>query len=386
MSQNIFFNADEDIEIRSNRFNEGNFEIFYDDGIYVKYFDLLISLDHLTSKADINFISHAHLDHVPFELPENLLVPKKISIGTHPQEVILPHLLMSKDTTELLKIRKNFEFSEEYIEFMKKNVWDRDRIIIGNLEFEMVPSGHILGSRALKINRSESKIMDIYYTGDFHTDNRFSFNGLKPDKCKNLIIECTYGHPKFKFPEFEAIIRNIKNFVAENLKVRSVIFLCYELGKAQLLLEILRDFDNKVVAQSIGKINEYYEKFGIDFGKYLLLKNALKRKMLDVKNCILIVPRRDRNKPTIKNLVNSGSLLVEITGWTQDEIRTNNSETNFYFPLSDHVDLIHLLNFIKSCNPANIFLYEGYVKEFRYFLKKSKFSNKLFVYCLLKEK
>lgn len=58
-------------------------------------------------------------------------------------------------------------------------------------------------------------------------------------------------------------------------------------------------------------------------------------------------------------------------GFPQDKNYSNDNKSNFYFPLSDHVDCVHLQQFIKECAPKNVFLFDGYINEFNYFLKNN---------------
>jgi len=107
-----------------------------------------------TDSEGINFVSHAHFDHLPIT-----------NGGT---------VLSSRETNEIANLRgvqlTNFVDSME--------------------NFALIDSGHILGARGLLFD-------DIFYTGDICTRDRGFLNGASVPKCKTLITECTFGLPEY---------------------------------------------------------------------------------------------------------------------------------------------------------------------------------------------
>ena len=142
--------------------------------------------------SGINFVSHAHIDH----LPNN-------GLGT---------ILASHETREIAKLR-GFEFeSTDSLE-----------------NFSLIDSGHILGSRGILFD-------DIFYTGDICLRDRGFLKAAKIPKCKTLITECTFGLPEFTFPSITQIIEHVNGIIGELYsKGKPVILLGYELGKSQTI-------------------------------------------------------------------------------------------------------------------------------------------------------
>ena len=124
-----------------------------------------------TDSEGINFVSHAHFDHLPIT-----------NGGT---------VLSSRETNEIANLRgvqlTNFVDSME--------------------NFVLIDSGHILGARGLLFD-------DIFYTGDICTRDRGFLNGANVPKCKTLITECTFGIPEYSFPKLSEIEKQVNGIVS----------------------------------------------------------------------------------------------------------------------------------------------------------------------------
>jgi len=119
-----------------------------------------------TDSTGINFVSHAHSDHLPSK-----------NGGT---------ILSSLETSEIANLR-GFK--------MENHLQNID-------DFSLIDSGHILGARGLLFD-------DIFYTGDICTRSRGFLKGAIIPKCKTLITECTFGLPEFIFPKLEEIQKQV---------------------------------------------------------------------------------------------------------------------------------------------------------------------------------
>ena len=167
------------------------------NGILCDVNDKRVYLDpkHADSTG-INFISHAHSDHLPSK-----------NGGT---------ILSSLETGEIANLRG----------FLMENHVD-------SLDgFSLIDSGHILGSRGLLFD-------DIFYTGDICTRKRGFLQGAKIPKCKTLITECTFGLTEFNFPTIDEIQKQVNELISELYgKGVPVILMGYKLGKAQTITQL----------------------------------------------------------------------------------------------------------------------------------------------------
>lgn len=132
-----------------------------------------VSLDpKSTDSTGVNFVSHAHSDHLPSK-----------NGGT---------ILSSIETSEIANLR-GFK--------MENHVQSID-------DFTLIDSGHILGAKGLLFD-------DIFYTGDICTRNRGFLKGATIPKCTTLITECTFGLSEFVFPKLEEIQRQVNELISE---------------------------------------------------------------------------------------------------------------------------------------------------------------------------
>ncbi len=143
------------------------------NGILCEVNDKKVFLDpKKTDSSGINFVSHAHMDHLP-----------KKNGGT---------ILASNETNEIANLR-GFK--------MQNHVEKFD-------DCSLIDSGHILGSKGLLFD-------DVFYTGDICTRDRGFLTGAKIPKCKTLITECTFGLPEFVFPKLDEIKKQVNELISE---------------------------------------------------------------------------------------------------------------------------------------------------------------------------
>lgn len=109
--------------------------------------------------SDLIFISHAHTDHLYKCVKEsgNKIITSKI--------------------TQKIAMHRGYKYGETFEEH----------------SFELLNSGHILGSNGLLIEDQ------MYYTGDISIRKRAFMDAAVVPKAKILIIESTFGHPDYFF-------------------------------------------------------------------------------------------------------------------------------------------------------------------------------------------
>jgi putative mRNA 3-end processing factor len=195
------------------------------NGILFQNNGIKVSLDPKHAVKDgINFISHAHADHLPYQ-----------NGGT---------ILASRETNEIANLR-GFKI-ENFVEKLEN--------------FLLVDSGHILGAKGLLFN-------DIFYTGDICTRHRGFLSGAKIPKCKTLITECTFGLPEFVFPKLDDIKNKVNEIVSELYsRGTPVILLGYELGKAQTISYLFEHWEPLYYHDSVKKMNDLHRKLGVNHG------------------------------------------------------------------------------------------------------------------------
>ena len=287
-------------------------------GLIVRVGDKRYAIDKVPSSAaaDVYLVSHAHIDHLP-----------RIQTGL---------VVASRETIELASERgyKYLKYTDEY----------RD--------IELIDSGHILGSKSFLINGK------ILYTGDVNLHDRLFLKGFKPIEADILIIEATYGHPKYIFGDFNKLAERLLMLTSTLLlQGKSVILKAYPLGKLQLLIKLLDITKNIYVSKEVYRFNKVYRKLGYLDYTGRLWSNNLEEPF------ILLCSRSEYDLiSTVKNEYNAVEILL--SGWAI------NIEDDFGIPMSDHADFSDLLNIIEAVNPKKIYTIYGYSSYLASYLRK----------------
>ena len=192
------------------------------NGILCDVDDKRVFLDPKNSDVDgINFVSHAHSDHLPSK-----------NGGT---------ILSSIETNEIANLR-GFKM-ENHVESLN--------------DFSLIDSSHVLGAKGLLFD-------DIFYTGDVCTRDRGFLKGAKIPKCKTLITECTFGLPEFIFPKLEDTLKQVNELISELYgKGVPVILMGYQLGKAQTITQLFGHWGPLYLHDSVKDMNTLHQKFGV---------------------------------------------------------------------------------------------------------------------------
>lgn len=343
-------------------------------GKFIKINDTLIAIDHWNPKADLIYISHAHMDHIP-NIPNK--DKKKLEKGDSDIG-----FLCSKITKEIAEYRTREKFTfPESIWLLGKNNKPRESIYVDNLKISLIENGHSYGSRSLLIEDSER----ILFTSDFTTEdkyfgkNRTGLRALEPIKCDYLITECTYGSPKFTFPSFLTLKKRLNDYVKSQLAQGfPIIILSYSFGKSQVILNML-EYSNKIILErSISKIVELLESNGINFANWEPYGNYTKNKLKIKGDYILLIPPYYMFREPYKTLVMSKAKSLLMSGKVISEEYRNKFPVDAYFKYSDHCDFNQLKTFIEECEPKTILLNHGRIAEMSYFLSKLLENNKIF--------
>ena len=288
-----------------------------------------ISLDKKEAGATIDFISHAHTDHM------SALATSRSIISSH-QTVELSRARTKPDS----KFNINSNFSE--------------------LGIKLLDSGHILGASQL-FYYDKQKSQSVLYSGDFQMQNPFIGKPIEIKNADILIIDSTYHDPKIKFEEKEVTKKKIQEWVLEKIETGNIFFGSYSLGKAQDIIKILNEIGIiPIVNKQTCAINKVYINFGEDL-KYASVYDADSGyDEIMSKNFVGIV-----------ELGKLSSLKIELTKAYKKKVYTAvasgltkimefNSDATF--ELSNHADFEQSIEYINRVAPKKIFTY-GMNKE-----------------------
>src|SRR5262244_616099 len=133
-------------------------------------------------KSELSFVSHAHSDHI---------ARHERIIATSPTLRFMTHRLGSLPAA--LPVPYNRPF------------------VLGPLDVELLPAGHILGSAQIRVIRADGR--RIVYTGDLNGTPSLTAEPLQLARCDTLILEATFGHPRYVFPPKPAVLERLDAFV-----------------------------------------------------------------------------------------------------------------------------------------------------------------------------
>jgi DNA ligase-1 len=207
-------------------------EVRYDRGVYLPWQDLW--LDPWDAKR-FAFVSHAHSDH------------------------IAPHseIILSERTARLMQARMPGRRTEHVLPFGEQRV-------VHDINVTLLPAGHIFGSAQIFVLTDSDSIL---YTGDFKLRRGQSAEPAEWRQADTLIMETTYGLPRYRLPPTEQVVDQIVTFCRETLDDGEIpVLLGYSLGKAQ---EILCALDGAglrpMLHGSVYAMTRIYEQFGQSF-------------------------------------------------------------------------------------------------------------------------
>ena len=282
----------------------------------------------------INFVSHAHTDHLPSK-----------NGGT---------LLSSIETNEIAELR-GFK--------MENNVQSIEN-------FALIDSGHILGARGLLFD-------DIFYTGDICTRDRGFLLGAKIPKCKTLITECTFGLPEFIFPTLDEIKKQVNELISELYgKGIPVILMGYQLGKAQTITQLFGHWGPLYLHDSVKEMNSLHQKFGVPLPDGIGHSEAEKNGLLEKKPWMMVAPMMSSKNKFVQEMKSKyGAVTIGFSGWAQSKKFSFGRRTDYSIPMSDHCDFNELVDMVVQSGAEKVYTIHGFVNEFAEHLRKIGISS-----------
>jgi DNA ligase 1 len=295
----------------------------YDRGVYLPQHDFW--LDPRDAKH-FAFISHAHGDH------------------------IAPHreVVVSERTAHLLQVRLPGSRVEHALSFGKKRS-------VRGVELMLLPAGHIFGSAQCLLFGNDETLL---YTGDFKLRPGKSAEQTEWCQADTLVMETTFGLPRYRFPPTKQIINAMIAFCGETIDAGEVpVLLAYSLGKAQ---EILCSLDSAglipMLHESVYQMTRIYERFGQSFCKYMRYNRN------DVAGKVLICPPSANHSPMLEKIPRKRVALI--SGWAVDPDAVFRYQVDAAFALSDHADYDDLLRYVELVQPRRVFTLHGFAAAF----------------------
>lgn len=274
-----------------------------------------------------SFISHAHFDHM--EAHERVLC--------------------SDITAKLIQARMGGDSQLIALPF------GQPYKLSGDTTATLYPAGHVFGSAQILLENARGKLL---YTGDFKLRHGLSAEPCATPQADVVIMETTYGLPKYVFPPTQDTIAAIIRFCQNVLSDDGVpILYGYSLGKGQELLASLEKARLPIMLHAqTAKITREYERLGVRFPVYSPFKAE------SVAGHVVICPPQSAQSVWLNRIENKK--IANISGWAMDESSRFSGRVDTAFPLSDHADYNELLAFVHAVQPKIVYTVHGFAEEF----------------------
>ena len=294
------------------------------DGIHVHLSDgRTVVADARSAIGDVNVTSHAHADHAPSSARR---------------------AICSSVTAAIVRARGGASIDH----------------VDGTDEVTLIPSGHVVGSRAALIEDPDGT--RYLYTGDVSTRDRAHLRGFEPVDADVLVIESTYGRPEYRFPPQAELEGEIVDWIRDR-PGRPLFLFGYALGRAQKLQHLAREATNRrvVVHDSVRAVNEaIVAETELDLAAVPL--SAVDE--LGADDVVVAPPEFARSKRLERYRDRQGALTAGFSGWAADEPYRYRFGYDAAFVLTDHCDFDELVGVVEAVDPDRVYTQHGFADEF----------------------
>lgn len=275
-----------------------------------------------------SFVSHAHSDHI---------ARHQLSLCTAPTARLMRARLKGRQRDEII-----LPFGAEHH-------------LAGGTRVVLHPAGHILGSAQFWAETDHGTLL---YTGDFKLRPGGAAEPCATPRADTLIMETTFGLPRYVFPPHEEIRAAIIDFCRRALADAVVpVLFAYTLGKTQELLAVLRGSGLPVMLdREARRLTLIYEEFGPPFDPHVELDPD------HAAGHVVICPPYGARAVSVHRI--SPRRTAVVTGWALDRATLYRSRSDAAFPLSDHAGYDDLLRFVELVQPRRVFTVHGFAQEF----------------------
>jgi putative mRNA 3-end processing factor len=297
--------------------------------------DSALHLD-ATRRVECAFVSHAHGDHI---------ARHDRTIATAATLALMRHRLGTprKGRAEQLAASHRAPFG------------------LGELTLELFPAGHVLGSAQLRVTRDG---LALGYTGDLCTEPTEAAEPAEVMPCDVLVLESTFGLPRYVFPPKAEILAAIRAFVDGALTDGvTPVLLGYALGKAQEILKHLGERGYACCAHpAVHGVNRVYEEMGVSLPGV----RPLGPEGPQAGEVVVCPPHLARSSP-MRGVKQARTAVL--SGWAIDGSRYFRG-VDAAFPLSDHADFPSLLAYARATGAGRVFTVHGQADAFAAALRR----------------
>lgn len=273
------------------------------------------------------FVSHAHSDH----------------IAAHAE------IIASTGTARLMQARLGGSRREHVLDFGATTRF-------ADFQITLLPAGHIFGSAQSLI---ETDAGSLLYTGDFKLRPGLSAEPTEFRHADTLVMETTYGLPRYRLPPTDEVIARMVAFCHDALEDGAVpVLFGYSLGKAQeILCALLAAGLTPMLHGSVFRMTEIYRQLQPGFPSGYVRYEAD-----EVAGKVLVCPPSANRTLMVTRIKNRRTAVL--TGWALDPGATFRYQCDAAFPLSDHADYTDLVRYVELVQPRRVLTLHGFAAAF----------------------
>lgn len=306
-------------------------EVLGGRGLLVRSRGLKIWLDSAADAGGVSLISHAHLDHAPRRSSRIIATPETARVlslfGSH-------------------KLEKLIRYGE--------------KIDLGGVRVSAHPSGHVIGSSQFLL---EGDGVSLVYTGDLNTYDSVILRGAEPIESDILVMEATYGSPRYIFPRREEVYARIIRWILDTIRAGDIpAFKVYALGKAQEIIGLVNAYLRipALTSLTISRITNTLSQrdLGLD---HLPVNSPEGLEVLRQGECVYISSKR-YSPPSRRKI-----RWAVATGWA---LRFRPRGFDAAFPLSGHADFSGLVSYAEESGAKRVYLVYGFARELSKHLRR----------------
>lgn len=298
--------------------------------------ELLLWLDaHRARKTgEAVFVSHAHSDHT----------------AAHAEVFVSP------PTQKLMRARVKGARIEHVLPFGQRvDLRTGEFGVLRPVHLTLLPAGHIFGSAMSLLEADGGSVL---YTGDFKLRPGLTAEACQPVPARVLIMETTFGRPKYVFPPVAEVMAGVVQFCREALDRGEIpVLLGYSLGKAQEILAGFRGTGLPLMLDApVAKLTQVYEEMGQTFPPHTEWNPERA-----AGHVVLAPPGLGASR--LREILPRARIAV-LTGWAVDSGCRYRYRADAAFPLSDHADFPDLLELVRQVAPERVYTLHGFAADF----------------------
>lgn len=290
----------------------------WDRGLFLTEANLALDV---TRRQKLGFMSHAHADHIA-----------RHELG-----------LCTRETAALYRHRRGQHHRIKELPY-------RQPVEVGPLRLTTYPAGHCLGSAMLL---AESERESLLYTGDYKLGPSATSEPAELPHADILVMESTFGKPKYRLPPREEVIGELIDLVRTILTAgRTPVIHAYALGKAQEVTKLLTGAGIPVQQHSMTfAVSEVYRACGLDLGEVTEYQGQWQPG-----HALVTLPRGMKG---FRLAGIADPVSIAVTGWAMDPATKYRQKVDHALPLSDHADFGQLLETVERVQPKSIYCTHG---------------------------